>query len=235
MLGTIVNATAIIVGCVLGLLLKGGLPEKVGTTVMKGLSLCTFFIGINGIIENSKKLSSNDFMLIIISIVLGSVIGELIDFDKRLNNLGNRIETMLKGKGGKVAEGFVTASLLYCVGAMAIVGSLQSGLTGDHKTLFAKSILDGVSAIVFASTLGIGVIFSAISVFVYQGTITLAASAVKSVLVSSVVCNMTVIGSLLIIGISVNLMCEGKIQVKVANILPAVLIPIFYYLFCLVI
>lgn len=228
MFGTIVNVMAIIAGSVVGLLIKGGIPERISESIMKALGLCTFFIGVTGITGNSANLSSSDFMLVIISIVLGSLIGELLDLDKRLTMLGNKIEAMMKGKGGRVSEGFVTASLLYCVGAMAIVGSLESGLTGIYKTLFAKSILDGVSAIIFTSTLGIGVVFSSISVFVYQGAITIAASALKSILVTSVINNMTIVGSLLIIGISINLMNLGKI--KVANLIPAVFIPMIYFI-----
>jgi uncharacterized protein len=226
MLGTIVNAAAIIAGSLLGLLLKGGIPERINDTVMKGLSLCVFFIGLTGITGNSSDLSSNDFLLIIFSMVIGAVLGEIIDVDGKLKSFGDKIETSLKGKGGKISEGFVTSSLLYCVGAMAIVGSLESGLAGNHTTLFAKSVIDGVTAVVFTSTLGIGVMLSAVSVFLYQGAITLAASLLKGILVASVIKIMTIVGSLLIVGISINMLGIGKI--KVANLLPAVFIPILY-------
>jgi uncharacterized protein len=226
MLGTIVNAAAIIAGSLAGILLKGGIPERINDTVMKGLSLCVFFIGITGVTGNSTNLSSNDVLLIIFSMVIGGVLGEIIDVDGRLKGFGDKMEEKLKGRGGKVSEGFVTASLLYCVGAMAIVGSLESGLAGNHKTLFAKSVIDGVTAIVFSSTLGIGVMLSAVSVFIYQGAITLAASLLKGLLVASVIKIMTIVGSLLIIGISINMMGIGK--VKVANLLPAVVVPIVY-------
>jgi uncharacterized protein len=226
MLGTIVNAAAIIAGSLVGILCKGGIPEKVNETLMKGLALCVFFIGVTGVTGNSNDLSSNEVLLIIFSMVIGSVVGELIDIDDRLKRFGDKIEQSLKGRGGKISEGFVTTSLLYCVGAMAIVGSLESGLAGNHKTLFAKSVIDGVSAIVFSSTLGIGVMISAVSVLLYQGAITLAASVLKAVLVTSVIKIMTIVGSLLIVGISINMLGIGK--VKVANLLPAVFIPIIY-------
>ncbi|MGL5087151.1 MAG: DUF554 domain-containing protein, partial [Clostridium sp.] len=174
MLGTIVNSLAIVIGCLIGLGAKNIISNKIGETIMQGLALCVIYIGISG------ALKGNDTLLIIISVAVGAFIGELIDFDKKLNNLGNFIESKVnKNKVNKnkvntqskisISEGFVTSSLLFCVGAMAVVGSLESGLQGNHTTLFAKSILDGVSSIIFASTLGVGVMLSAISVFVYQG------------------------------------------------------------------
>ena len=169
MLGTLVNFSAIIIGSIIGLLLKNGVPEKLSNTIMQGLALCVLLIGISGAIKGSNVL------LIIISIVIGGFIGELIDLDNLLQKLGDKIETRFKGKGVKISEGFVTASLLFCVGSMAIVGALQSGLEGNHKILFAKSMLDGISSIIFASSLGIGGLLSAFSVLIYQGAITLAA------------------------------------------------------------
>lgn len=220
--GTIVNVLAIIVGSIVGIMLKKGMPDRIKDTIMNGLALCVLLIGITGVIK------VNNMMLVILSVVIGAVIGELIDLDKRIQKFGDKVEAKFKGKGGSISEGFVTASLLFCVGAMAIVGSLESGLTGNHKTLFAKAMLDGVSSIVFASSLGIGVCLSAVSVFIYQGTITLCASFLKGVLVQSVICDMTAVGSLLIIGLSLNVLKVTKI--KVANLLPAVIIPIIYQL-----
>ena len=222
LLGTTVNAVAVITGGILGLLLKGGIPEKVKETVMNGLALCVLLVGISG------SLKVNNLLLVIFSIAFGSIIGELIDFDKKLQNLGDGIEARFKGRGGRVSEGFVTSSLLFCVGAMAIVGSLESGLTNNHQTIFAKSMIDGITSIVFASTMGVGVLLSAISVFLYQGTITLCATSLKYLLVPSVIGDMTAAGSLLIIGLSLNMLKITKI--KVANLLPAVFIPIFYQL-----
>lgn len=222
MLGTLVNFSAIIIGSIIGILFKNGIPEKVSNTIMQGLSLCIVFIGISGAIKGSNIL------LIIISMVIGSLIGELIDLDNLLQKLGDKLEEKFKGKGIKISEGFVTASLLFCVGSMAIVGSLQSGLEGNHTILFAKSMLDGISSIIFASSLGIGVMLSSFSVLIYQGAITLAASSLKGILIQSVVTDMTAVGSLLIIGLGFNMLNITKI--KVANLLPAVFIPIIYQL-----
>lgn len=220
MLGTIVNFAAIIAGSIIGMLLKNGVPEKISTTIMQGLGLCVVFIGISGAIKGSNIL------LIIISIVIGGLIGELIDLDNLLQKLGDKIENKFKGSGVKISEGFVTTSLLFCVGSMAIVGSLQSGLEGNHKILYAKSMLDGVASIIFASSLGIGVALSSITVLIYQGAITLAASLIKGILTQSVITDMTAVGSLLIMGLGFNTLNMTKI--KVANLLPAVFIPIIY-------
>lgn len=216
MMGTIVNTIAVIFGCLIGILLKGGIPEKVSDTIMKALALSVFIIGISG------ALKTNNILLVIISMVIGGTIGEIIDIDRKLQNFGNKLEAKFKGKGGRVSEAFVTSSLLFCVGAMSIVGALESGLTGNNKTLFAKSILDFVSSIIFTSTLGIGVIFSAVTVFVYQGIITLAASSLREILVSSVITEMTAVGSLLIIAIALSML--GIVKIKVANLLPSVLV-----------
>lgn len=221
-LGTIVNFSAIIVGSLIGLLIKGGVPEKISNTIMQGLSLCVIYIGISGAIKGSNV------MLIIISSVIGGFIGELVDIDNLLKKLGDKIENKFKGRGIKISEGFVTASLLFCVGSMAIVGSLESGLQGNNKILFAKSMLDGVASIIFSSTLGIGVMLSSVSVLLYQGVITIAASGLKTILIQSVITDMTAIGSLLIMGIGFNML--GMSKIKVANLLPAVFIPIFYQL-----
>jgi uncharacterized membrane protein YqgA involved in biofilm formation len=220
LIGTIVNFIAIIIGSSIGLIFKKGIPERISNTIMHGVALCVIFIGISG------TLKSNDTLLMIISIVIGSLIGELLDLDKQLNTLGKTLENKLKGKNGKIAEGFVTASLLFCVGAMAIVGSLESGLQGNHKILYAKSILDGISSIVFASSLGIGVIFSSIVVLIYQGIITIAATFLKGILIQSVINNMTAVGSLLIMALGFNMI--GASKIKAANLLPAVFIPIIY-------
>lgn len=220
LLGTIVNFSAIIVGSLIGLLVKGGVPEKISNTIMQGLALCVIYIGVSGAIKGSNV------MLIIISSVIGGLIGELVDIDNLLKKLGDKIENTFKGRGIKISEGFVTASLLFCVGSMAIVGSLESGLQGNNKILFAKSILDGIASIIFSSTLGIGVMLSSVSVLLYQGIITIAASGLKALLIQSVITDMTAIGSLLIMGIGFNML--GMSKIKVANLLPAVFIPIFY-------
>jgi uncharacterized protein len=225
MIGTIVNALAIIGGSLFGVLIKGGIPERINDTVMKGMSLCVLLISILEITSVSSALKHYDILIIIISIAVGAVIGEAIDIEKRLQNFGDMLERQLKGRGGKISEGFVSASLVFCVGAMAIVGSLESGLSGNHSTLFAKSVIDGITSIVFASSLGIGVMLSGVSVFLYQGAITLSAGLLKGVLMTSVN-DMTAIGSVLIIAIGLNMM--GAVKIKVANLLPAIFLPVIY-------
>ncbi|WP_252254782.1 DUF554 domain-containing protein [Clostridium sp. ZBS12] len=232
MFGTIVNCTCIIGGCLIGLLLKGKLSDKISSTIMNGLALCALYIGISG------ALKGEDTLQIIICIATGALIGELIDIDKRLNYLGKIIERRLncrnttkKEDTGEVsiAEGFVTASLLFCVGAMAIVGALESGLRGDYTILFAKSVLDGVSAIIFTSSLGIGVMLSSMVVFIYQGIITILAEGISTILNDVIIANMSAVGSILIIGLSFNIL--GISKIRVANMIPAIFIPIIFGLF----
>lgn len=229
MLGTIVNALAVIGGCIIGLIVKEKLTEKMSNTIMSGLALCVLYIGISG------ALKGQDTLIIIICIAVGALVGEIIDIDKRLNDLGNFIENKInlkkKNKDSEkisISEGFVTSSLLFCVGAMAVVGSLESGLQGNHSTLFAKSILDGVSSIIFASSLGIGVMLSSVAILVYQGSITLLAGCLSSVLTDTVIGNMSAIGSILIMGLGTNMI--GASKIKVANLLPAMFLPIIIYL-----
>lgn len=225
MLGTIVNTIAVIIGGAIGILLKRGLPEKISDTVMKGLALSTLYIGISG------ALKGQNTMVLIISIVIGAIIGEAVDLDDKLNSLGNFIERKFKSKdkNTSIAEGVVTASLLFCVGAMAVVGSLQSGLTGNNEMLFTKSILDFVAAIIFASSLGVGVIFSSIFIFMYQGTLTLLAQFISPYLGEIVIAEMTCVGSLLIIALALNMMKVSRF--KVMNYVPAIFLPIIIYLF----
>ncbi|MEG0307992.1 MAG: DUF554 domain-containing protein [Clostridium sp.] len=239
MLGTMVNSLAIILGCVLGLLIKGGISEKISNTIMKGLALCVLYIGINGSLEGQNTL------ITIVCMALGGLIGEFFDLDKQLNNLGKFIENkvnkkFIKSKNSEtsqdisnkpikavsISQGFIYSSLIFCVGAMAVVGSLESGLQGNHSTLFAKSIIDGIAAIIFTASLGIGVIFSAVSVFIYQGVITISAVVLSNILSATVISSMTSIGSLLIIGLALNMLDATKI--KVANLLPAVFLPIIF-------
>lgn len=221
MLGTVVNAAAVILGALFGIGIKKGIKESYKDTIMNGIGLSVVLIGIMGGIE------ANNIILVIASIVIGSIVGEALDIDKKLDHLGLSMEKKF-GKGdSNFSKGFVTASLVYCIGAMAIVGSLESGLSGNHETLFAKSILDGITAILFASSLGIGVAFSAIPIFIYQGTITLLANFIKDYLTPEAVGEMSAVGGVLILAIGINLL--GLKKIKVANMLPAVFIPLIYY------
>lgn len=221
MVGTIVNSIAIIVGCLLGLLIKGKLTEKISKTIMQGIALCVLYIGISSAIEGESTL------VMIVSIAIGALIGEIIDIDKWINKLGHYLESKFQSNANdiSIAKGFVSSSLLFCVGAMAIVGALESGLEGQHSTLFTKSILDFISSIIFTSSLGIGVIFSSIVVFLYQGSLTLGAAVLSQVLDSQVISNMSAVGGLLIIGLALNMLDITKI--KIANLIPAILLPIF--------
>lgn len=214
MKGTLVNAAAVITGATVGLLLKRGMPERYQQTIMQGLGLAVGIIGLQ------MAFKTQNILIVILSIVVGAVLGEALNIDAWLNKLGNWLTAKLGNQYGNVGEGFVTASLVYCIGAMAVVGSIQDGLTGDASTLYAKSMLDGISAIVFASTLGIGVALSSISVLIYQGSITALAGAFSTLLTGSIITELTAVGGVLIIGISL-LMLEVK-KIKVANLLPAI-------------
>lgn len=222
MLGTIVNGLAIIAGALLGIVLKKGIKDEYKTTIMDGIGLTVIIIGIMG------GIKSENIILVIASIVIGSILGEIIGIENKLDQLGDKLQKSFGGRDSNFSKGFVTASLVYCVGAMAIVGSLESGIQGNHQTLFAKSILDGISAIIFSSTLGIGVAFSALPVFIYQGIITILANSVKDFLTPEVINEMSAVGGILIMAIGINILEIKKI--KVGNMLPAIFIPITYYI-----
>ena len=225
MLGTLVNALAIIAGSLMGLFFGKGIPEHYKVTVQHGVGLSVLLIGIKG------ALVADNLLVVIISIVIGALCGELCRIEYRLEQLGDYLEKKVNRSEGKeestFAKGFVTASLVFCVGSMAIVGSLESGLTGNHQTLFAKSVLDGVTSIIFASTLGLGVMFSAAAVFLYQGAITLTAVFMKSFLVPATIQEMTSTGGLLIVAIGLNML--GITRIRVGNLLPAIFMPLIYF------
>lgn len=216
MLGTVVNATAIILGALIGIFLRKGIPTKYRTTIMHGIGLSVALIGLK------MALKTNNELIVITSLVIGGVIGEFFDIQGLLEKLGNKINSLISAKDGDFVKGFVTTTLVYCVGAMAILGALESGITGNHKILFAKSVLDGISSIIFASTFGWGVAFSSLSVFIYQGALTLLAGLVKGFLSEVVLAEVSATGGLLILGIAANVL-EIK-EVKVANLLPSIVI-----------
>jgi hypothetical protein len=223
-LGTFVNCLAIICGSLVGILFKNGIPEKYNQTVMQAIGLAVILVGIK------SALGCDDLLIIIISLAMGSVLGEFIGIESYLDKLGDFLEKKLFKNSKGFSAGFVTATLLYCVGSMAIVGSLESGLTGNHDTLFAKACLDGISGIILTSSLGIGVMFSAVPVLVYQGGITLMAGVLKPLLIPAVVSQMSGTGGLLILALGLNMLREKKI--KVGNMLPAIFLPLIYYLIC---
>lgn len=222
MIGTIVNSLAIIVGGIIGLLFKNIIPEKISESLIKTIGLAIIAIGISLISAGENST------LLIVSLVIGTIIGELIDIEGKLNKFGAFIESKMKNKGNNVALGFVTCTLIYCVGSMAIIGSIQSGLNGNHEILFSKAIIDGITSVSMAVSMGTGVIFSSISVFIYQGILTMLASFMQSLLTSLVVNEMTAIGGVIIMGIGFNFL-EIK-RIKVGNLLPAIFLPIIYYM-----
>jgi uncharacterized membrane protein YqgA involved in biofilm formation len=221
MLGTIVNCLAIVAGSLVGLLFKNGIPDRYNQTVMQAVGLAVLLVGLK------TAIVSDDLLVIIISLALGALSGEWVGIEDRLNRLGKFLESRFSKGSGGFAQGFVTASLIYCVGSMAIVGSLESGLSGNHATLFAKSCLDGIVSIILSSSLGLGVLFSAVPVLLYQGAITLMASVLKPLLVPAVIAQMSGVGGLLILGIGMNMLREKKI--RVGNMLPAIFIPLVWY------
>lgn len=219
MKGTIVNTLAVLAGSGIGLVLKRGISERFRQTILQGVALAVLLIGL----QMAQK--THNVLIVIVSLVLGAIIGEAADLDGSLNRFGAWMDKRFRGVQGGVSEGFITASLMFCVGAMAIVGAIQDGLTGDASTLYAKSMLDFISAVVFASTFGIGVALSAGSVLVYQGTITILASILSSYASTGLMDEMTAVGGLLIVGLSFT-MLEIK-KVKVVNLLPAIFIAPF--------
>ncbi|QSQ08645.1 putative membrane protein YdfK [Koleobacter methoxysyntrophicus] len=219
MLGTIVNSAAIIVGTFLGILLKTGIPDKIKHTIMQGIGLSVMLIGL------SMAMKTQNVIIVILSLVIGGIIGEVFAIEDRLKNAGEWLEERVGQNQGDFTRGFVTTSLIFCVGAMAIMGALESGLTGNHTTLFAKSALDGITSIVFASSMGIGVAFSALPVFIYQGLITLTAASMKVFLTDAIIREMTATGGVLILGIGLNILEITKI--KVGNMLPAIIGAVF--------
>jgi uncharacterized membrane protein YqgA involved in biofilm formation len=218
--GTFVNVAAVLLGSAVGLLLKKGLPKRITAALMTGVGLCTVYIGIDGC------LAGENVLIAVLSLALGTVIGEALNLDKWLTKLGDAAQRRVRGRdeSANVAQGFVSASLLFCVGAMTILGSLQSGLSGNHETLYVKSVLDLISSVVFAATFGWGVMLSCVTILLYQGGIALLAQWVAPVLSASAVAEMTGVGSLLIIALGLNLLNVTKI--KVANLLPAVVLPL---------
>ncbi len=220
MLGVVVNTLTVIIGSTIGLLAKKAIPKEWTDFIIKGIALCVIYIGVSGSLEGENTL------IMILSMAIGAVIGSACDLDKGLNSLANKLEERFKKPGEKttIAEGFISASLLFCVGAMTIVGSLEAGLLGDNQMLYTKATLDGISSIIFAASLGVGVLFSAAFVLVFQGTIVLLAQFIEPFLEEAVIAEMTAVGSLLIIAMALNMLEVTKL--KVMNYTPAIFMPI---------
>ncbi|GAB4116024.1 MAG: DUF554 domain-containing protein [Candidatus Caldatribacteriota bacterium] len=216
--GTLVNVSAIGLGCLIGIILKNRFSEKIRKVTMQCLGLASLLIGMQ------MALKTENVLIVIFSLVIGGVIGEILCLEDRLERLGERIKSRLKNTNStdRFVEGFVTASLLYCIGAMAIMGALEEGLNGNSDILYAKSLLDGVSSIAFSAAMGLGVLFSALPVLVYQGGITILAQFIKDFLSPAVIREMTASGGILILAISMGLL-EIK-RIKTGNLLPAILV-----------
>ena len=226
MIAAIVNCVVIILGGLLGILLGSRLKEEHTRTIVAGLGICTMVIGITGAITTSNIL------IVIICLVIGTILGELLKIEHRLDTLGNWLKEKVAKNGGgrRFTEGFVTASLLFCVGSMAVMGSFDAGLRGDYSTIFAKSALDCVMAVTFAATMGVGVLFSGAAVLIYQGALTLLAGVVEPYLSAEVVQEMSAVGGVLLIGTGMNIIGLTKDRIKVGNMLPAIFFPVVWFL-----
>lgn len=228
MIGVLVNVLTVILGSSIGLLLKKGIPEKVSSAAMVGLGACTVYIGITG------SLNGENVLILIAAIVLGAISGTLLNIDGGINRLAEKVEARFKKDGANVsvAEGIISATLLFCVGSMTVTGSIQAGLTGDNSVLITKAMLDLVSSMMLASSLGVGVLLSAVAVFIIQGGLVLLAGLLAPVMSAGAINEMTCAGSILILMIGTNLM--GITKIKVADYLPAILLaPVIFNLISL--
>lgn len=229
-LGTIINTAAVILGGVLGLLLKNGIAKRFEKILMQALGLATIFIGIGGVLKymlvvGDTGIDTQGTMLLIFSLVIGCLLGEWVDIEAKMEKLGVKLKALAKIQNdNRFVDGFVTASLVICVGAMAIVGAMQDGLTGDSSMLIAKSLLDFVIVAVITAAYGVGAAFSAIPIFLYQGCITLIAALFGSVISDGLIAQLSFVGNALIFCVGANLVREKTF--RVANMLPALLIPI---------
>lgn len=224
MLGVIVNVATVLIGSAIGLIFKKSISKRISDAVMVAIGACTLFIGIKG------SLDGNNVLITIISMVLGVAAGTLVDIDKQINKLGDFFKSKFSKTGSTFTEGFVTGCLIFCVGAMTITGSIDSGITGDNSTIFAKSLLDLISSMMLASALGIGVMFASVFVLLFQGLLVLLAQYIGPFLGEAVVSELTCVGSIIIILLGLNIIGIGKF--KVANFLPAIVFaPFVYYLY----
>lgn len=219
MISAIVNALVVVIGSLIGMTFRKKLSQRYSKTITQGLGLCVIVIGV------STALESANMIIVIVCVALGSLIGTWIDIERRLEHMGDQLQARFAkdDENGNFAKGFVTASLMFCVGAMAIVGSMDSGLRGDHSTIYAKSILDFITSIFFAGTYGIGVMASAVSVLLYQGAIVLLSGVIEPILTTAVITEMGAVGGVLIIGVGMNVL--RREHTFVGNMLPAILLP----------
>ena len=224
MFAVFVNMALVLVGSAVGLLLKNRFSERMGQAVMKGLGLCTMGIGM------SSLLGGKDTLCTIICVALGTILGEWLNIEKGMDDLGELLRRkLIKGEGNsRFVEGFVNATVLYCVGAMSINGAIAAGINGDYSILISKSVMDMVSSITFAAAMGIGVPFAVIPILLYEGGLTLLAGVVGPYLSAAVITEMSAVGGAIIVGIGLNLLEASKEGIRVSNMLPAIFLPIAY-------
>ena len=225
MLATIINCALILIGSFLGLLLKGKLPQRMLDVLVQALGLCVLSIGMSSAVRTENTLC------VVVCLALGTIIGQAIDIERRLDAWGDKLRKKVeKNTSGEstFTEGFVTASLLFCIGAMAIVGSIEAGINGNYSILISKSVIDGITAVSLATALGIGVAFSALPILIYQGGITLLAGLAAGVLQTAVITEMSAVGGCIIFGIGLNMLKLPKTPLKVGNMLPAIFLPLAY-------
>ena len=223
MLAVFVNALTVILGSGLGMLLNKRLKEEYTKTIIACMGICTMVIGITGAIATSN------IIIVIVCLVLGTILGELIKLEQRLDGAGAWLKKNIPHSGGRFTEGFVTASLLFCVGSMSIMGSFEAGLRSDYDIIFAKSAMDGIMAITLAATMGLGVAFSALTVIIYQGALTLLAGVIAPVLSDPVVVEMSAVGGVMLIATGMNIIGLPKERIRVGNMLPALIIPVIWF------
>ena len=228
MIATIINVILILCGSTIGLLVGERLPEQLSKTITAGLALCVALIGITNAIKTA------DVLCVILCLTLGGLLGEWINIERRMDRAGDALKKVLikrfgsHGNMGRFTEGFVTATLLFCVGSMAVMGSLEAGINHNYSIIISKGVIDGVTAITFAATMGVGVIFSAIPLLLYQGGITLLAGAVAPFLSDAVVVEMSAVGGVMLIGLSINMLGLVKEPLRIGNMLPALFLPLLY-------
>lgn len=220
---TLINAALILVGGILGLVFRDHISPRFSQLVTQALGLCVLVIGI------LSATGTQDILCVIVCMVAGSLLGEALRIEDRLDRAGELLHrTLARGGGGRFTEGFVTASLLFCIGSMAIMGSLEAGMNGNYSILISKGVIDGVTSITFSAALGIGVIFSVIPLVLYQGGLTLLAGAVGPLLSASVITEMSAVGGAIIVGIAFNMFGFGPKKIRVGNMLPAIFLPPLY-------
>ncbi len=218
MLGTLINAAAVLAGGLAGLLIHSRLPKNISERVFQGIGLFTLFLGIY------MATKTANFLVMVFSVVIGTILGEMIDIDKRTSHFSGWIKTKIKSKNDHFSDGFTTAFLLFCMGSMTILGAFEEGLGGEPNLLLAKSVLDGFSAIALTASMGIGVIFSVIPLLIYQGGLTLLAASLQNLLTDPIVNELTAVGGLLLIGLGINILEIKKL--KILNMIPALLVAI---------